>query len=506
MVDQRVDATRSRAGKVAARLTPDIEEAAYGLFRRRPLSSAGRRIAPPLVLLLAPGAFLTGLLVCAPATTLSVLVAWLYFYIAAISGVRLAAALFPPRPAPRRDIPDDDLPMISVIVALYQESEVVAGLCAALRRSNYPRAKLDVILVLEADDAATLEAARPAARRAGFRVLVAPHGEPRTKPRALNYALQAARGDLVAVYDAEDAPHPYQLRAAAGSFAADEALGVVQAPLGWYNGAENWLTRQFSLEYAAQFHALLPLFARFGAPLPLGGTSNVFRRSALEAVGGWDPFNVTEDADLGFRLARNGWRAGIIAPGTGEEAPIHLSSWIGQRSRWLKGHLVTWLVQLRRPGELWTATGPLGFATLQLTLLANVFSALVQAPGLALWVAGCISIGLGVAGPLTALGVGLGLFAWLSALACLAAGARRAGVQVRWLDLVSVNAYWLCQLPAAWRALKELRLRPYVWVKTRHGISSRRREAPHESAHDVELDGAERRPVRSGRLARQPAE
>lgn len=505
MTSQRGDAARPRLQGGPER-SPDIDEAAYGLFHRNPLMSAGRRLAPPRVLFLAPGAFLGGLLVLAPDFAAGALIITLYIFIAAICATRLAAALWSTRPAARRRLQPDELPEISVIVALYQESEVVAGLCASLLRLDYPSDKLDVILVLEADDTATLEAARPAARRAGFRVLAAPPGEPRTKPRALNFALQAAKGELVAVYDAEDAPSPSQLRLAAESFAADQRLGVVQAPLGWYNGEENWLTRQFSLEYAAQFHGLLPLFARLGVPLPLGGTSNVFRRSAVETGGGWDPFNVTEDADLGFRLARFGWRAGVITPGTGEEAPIDLGSWTGQRSRWLKGHLITWLVQMRDPRGLADAAGAGGLAALQLTMLANVFSALAQAPGLALWVLGCVAIGLGEAGVLTRFGVALGFIAWLSAAACLIAGARRAGVALRLRDIISVNAYWLCQLPAAWRALKETHIRPYVWVKTRHGISSKRREAPDELADDVEPDGAERRAVRPGRMAGQPAQ
>lgn len=503
MVKQRAG-ERKRRRRKAAKL--DINAASFDLYAHFPAASAGRRLAPPTVLLLGPGAFFAGLVFAAPHHVFVLGVSVLYLFIAAISLTRIGGAFLAPRPAPRLLLTDDELPVISVIVALYRERKVVAGLCASLQRFDYPPEKLDVLLVLEADDDATLAAARPAARRAGFKLLIAPPGEPRTKPRALNYALQAACGELIAVYDAEDAPSRTQLRAAAESFAADHRLGVVQAPLGWYNKHENWLTRQFALEYAAQFHALLPLFARLGAPIPLGGTSNVVRRTALEGCGGWDPFNVTEDADLGFRLARFGWKAAVITPGTGEEAPLDLRSWVGQRSRWLKGHLITWLVQMRRPRTLYEATGWRGVLALQLSLLANVFSALGQAPGLVLWTVGGCAIALGQAGVLAAAGVALGVIAWLAALASLLAGARRAGIKVRWLDLLSVHLYWLCQLPAAWRALKEMGGRAYVWVKTRHGVSSTRREAPDDIADDPDLDGRERRAVRSDRLARKPAE
>lgn len=266
-------------------------------------------------------------------------------YVGAVSALRLCAALTPVRWSPRRPLGRQDLPSVTVIIALYREAKVVPGLAASLSRLDYPRDRLQILLALEEGDEETVAAARSLARRAQTTALVVPPCGPQTKPRALNYALQAATGDLVAVYDAEDAPHPGQLRAAAEAFAADDRLAVVQAPLNWYNHDQNWLTRQFALEYAAQFNALLPLLVRFGLPLPLGGTSNVFRRDRLEQSGGWDPFNVTEDADLGFRLAREGWAAGVISPGTGEEAPVTSGAWTGQRSRWLKGHLISWLVR-----------------------------------------------------------------------------------------------------------------------------------------------------------------
>ncbi len=491
------------SGLNAAPPCPDEQarRAAFGLYGSQPLASAGRRLAPPIVLIWGPGSFGLGLGLSAPVATLTALVIFTYVYIAALSLLRLAAAFCAPRPAVRAPLAPEHLPSMSIIVALYQESEVVAGLCADLNRLQYPRDRLDVLLVLEADDTETLIAARAAARRNGFQVLVAPPCGPQTKPRALNFALQAARGELVAVYDAEDAPRADQLIAAAESFAANPQLGVVQAPLGWYNSGESWLTRQFALEYAAQFHGLLPLFARLGAPLPLGGTSNVFRVEALNDSGGWDPHNVTEDADLGFRLARHGWQAGLIEPGTGEEAPTTLDAWTGQRSRWLKGHLVTWLVQMRKPRQLLDTTGWQGVVALQLSLCANVFSALAQLPGLVLIALGLVLVLSGHGTLLTVTGLALGCSAWLSALICMALCAHRAKVRSRLFDLATAPIYWLCQVPAVWRALKELGAAPYVWVKTRHGVSMTRREAPDDIANNLDADGADSVSVRLHRVA-----
>lgn len=222
-------------------------------------------------------------------------------------------------------------------------------------------------------------------------------------------------------------------------------------------------------------------------------------------AGGWDPFNVTEDADLGFRLARHGWKAGVIAPGTGEEAPITMRAWTGQRSRWLKGHLVSWLVQMRDPVGLVRAAGWRAFAGLQLTLLANVLSAGLHGPGLALLVVIAIPCAFG-AEPTAALsGALLGVAAYLCAMACAAAGMARAGMPVRAGDVLTMPAYWLLQVPALIRALREIVTAPYSWAKTRHGVTTARREAPHDFSGDDRFDGRDRSAVRPGRLALRQA-
>ena len=494
---------RSRPGRsrVRPRRAPCVRKAAFGLLNDQPEACAGTSLAVPVRLFAGPCVFLAGAALAAPQIVLAGLAFILAGYVVLVSALRLAAALIAPRFSARRALSDADLPAMSVIVALYREAGVIAALAASLSRLDYPRDRLQILLALEADDSETLAAARSIARRSGVTALVLPECGPRTKPRALNYALQAAVGDLVAVYDAEDHPHPGQLRAAAEAFAADDRLAVVQAPLNWYNGAQNWLTRQFALEYAAQFNALLPLFVRLGWPLPLGGTSNVFRRDRLEAAGGWDPFNVTEDADLGFRLARKGWSAGMIRPGTGEEAPVSVKAWTAQRSRWLKGHLVSWLVQMRDPRGLVDAAGWRALAGLQLTLLANALSAGLHGPGLALLATTSALALAGAGGGAPAAGALIGVSAYFCAMACAGAGAARAGIAPRAGDIATMPAYWLLQAPALIRALRELGRAPYFWAKTRHGVSKARREAPDEFAGDDSPDARGRRAGDPGRLA-----
>lgn len=383
----------------------------------------------------------------------------------ALIAFRLAAALTPAPPAPPRR-PRDALPVYTILAPLYRETDVLADLIDALGRLDYPADRLDVKLILEEDDALTLATARALRLRAPFEVLVVPRGNPRTKPRALNYALAYAHGDFVVIYDAEDRPHPDQLKAALDAFdAGGTALACVQAPLTWYNARETWLTRQFALEYAALFHVMLPALARWGWPLPLGGTSNHFRRAALDAAGGWDPHNVTEDADLGFRLAELGYRAGVIAPPTGEEAVTAIRPWLRQRSRWIKGFLQTFFVRMRNLGALGANAGAGGFAALAFTIVLPIASSFLHGP---IALAALVALALGALPLSAALFLGAGY-----AVAAVAAfiGLARSG-QLRLAPaLALMPLYWPLQTIAAARAAVDLARRPFHWEKTRHGVT-----------------------------------
>ncbi len=385
-------------------------------------------------------------------------------------GVRLTASVLPARPEPRQRLTDAELPVYSVLCALHREENVVAGLIAALARLDYPSARLDIQLVLEADDPATLAAVQATHPPAHIRTVVLPPDGPRTKPKALMMALSLARGDLVTVYDAEDRPDPRQLRQAAETFAAaDQRLGCLQAPLLIANPRDSLLTRFFAADYAALFLVLLPAFARWGLPIPLGGTSNHFRASALRGCGGWDPYNVTEDADLGFRLARAGWRIGTISHPTWEEAPPGLRVWIGQRSRWFKGWLQTLAVLSRQPRKVAADLGIGGTLALMATLAGSL--------GLALAHPACI------AGFLAAVATGQ-MPPWAGAMALvavaghvgtavhLAEGLRRSGQMPIVPCLLILPVSWLFIGIAAWRAVWQLYRRPFHWEKTEHGLGS----------------------------------
>lgn len=361
-------------------------------------------------------------------------------------------------------------PRYTILAALHDEAEIVSQLVERLSRIDYPPERLQGLLVLEAHDHDTIAAALAAPRPDWLNVLVTPPGRPQTKPRALNFALTHATGELLTVYDAEDAPDPHQLREAAARFARDRSdrLACLQAPLRIRPPERDharFVDRQFAAEYASLFETILPGMARLRLPFPLGGTSNHFRVDALRAVGGWDGWNVTEDADLGFRLWRHGWTLGVLARPTWETPPGGLAYWLPQRTRWLKGYLQTWGVHTRKPWRL----GWRGAFALVMTLGAALVSAAIHGLTLA-WVAAAVLVatmaGLSPETPLLALSV-LVLGAASAWLSC-AIGARRAGAPYDAGDMMKAPAYWallsLAFVHAAWRLV----LDPFAWDKTPH--------------------------------------
>ena len=361
-------------------------------------------------------------------------------------------------------------PRYTILAALYDEAGIVDQLVERLSRLNYPPDRLQGFLVLEAHDHETIAAALAAPRPDWLGVLVTPPGRPQTKPRALNFALTHATGDLLTVYDAEDAPDPDQLREAAARFADDRGgrLACLQAPLrirAPVSDDSRFTDRQFAAEYASLFEATLPGMARLGLPFPLGGTSNHFRVDVLRAVGGWDAWNVTEDADLGFRLWSRGWTLGVIARPTWETPPGGLKHWLPQRTRWLKGHLQTWGVHTRRPWRL----GWRGALALMMTLGAGLVSAAIHGLTLA-WVAAALLVsamaGLSPETPVLALCV-LVLGAASAWLSC-AIGARRAGATYDAGDMIKAPAYWALLSVAFAHATWRLVLDPFAWDKTPH--------------------------------------
>ena len=376
-------------------------------------------------------------------------------------------------------------PVYSVLVALHRESDVVGDLVAALTALRWPRSRLDIKLVCEGDDASTLAAvSRAIAGKPEFSLVVVPPSLPRTKPKALNFALPLASGDFLVIYDAEDRPDPGQLEAAWRAFRnGEEGLACLQAPLVVRNGRESWLAGHFTLEYAALFRGFLPWLASKRLPLPLGGTSNHFRKDALLAIGGWDSHNVTEDADLGMRLCRGGYRIDTIEAPTYEDAPERWRDWRNQRTRWMKGWLQTWLVHMRNPVQLARDLGLRGFLAFQLLFFGMIASSMVHPLfavflGYTVWTMENLGQAdflteIMIAADLLMLALGYLAFAWL-AIGALERGERRSFLA----HLLSLHVYWLLISLAAVRAVGQLVTSPHRWEKTPHGPSSRAHAAP----------------------------
>ncbi len=412
----------------------------------------------------------------APALMLSLLHVFATFFFLACVALRFAAVASAPldRRPPHIETPRSDAPVYSVLVALYKEADIVPDLLAALDWIVWPRDRLEIKLVCEADDAETLAAIRARALPPHIEVVEVPAAGPRTKPKALAYALPLTTGEFVALYDAEDWPDPMQLAEAWQKFrGSGPELAVLQAPLEIINRSETLLARMFAFEYSALFRGLLPWLSRHRLMLPLGGTSNHFRRAALEAVGGWDPFNVTEDADLGMRLARFGYRAATISTPTYEQAPTRLDVWLPQRTRWFKGWTQTWLVHMRDPVRLAADLGPASFLVAQVLFAGMLASALLHplllatfAVGLArlAWTASLSPFHSGLL-IVDIVNIACGYLSFLLLGWQTLARSQRRGF---WKIVAYTPVYWALLSYAGWRAVAQLWRRPFHWEKTPH--------------------------------------
>jgi cellulose synthase/poly-beta-1,6-N-acetylglucosamine synthase-like glycosyltransferase len=448
------------------------DRAAHLLRTRRPDLSAATAGSP--LVLGAFGCTLVFGIVMTPAPIATVIGLALSALFLTWSLFRIMGALaVPPQAPPRGRIPDRDLPIYTIIVALYREAAAVPHLITALRQLDYPPEKLDIKLVLEADDQATLHALEHLALTNPFEIIIAPALGPRTKPKALNVALPFARGAFTVIYDAEDRPEPDQLRRVVATFmAGDERLACVQALLTVDNTEDSWLTRLFTAEYGGLFDVLLPALARGCLPLPLGGSSNHFRTAILHRLGGWDPYNVTEDADIGIRLARFGYRATTVASTTYEEAPASIRPWLKQRTRWLKGWMQTWLVHMRMPLRLKRELGLSGFVTFQLMVGGSVLAALIHPIFAGMMLAAIVSGSWSENGALLPWLYGGTVLAGYAASALLGyVGLARRGLHTAARVLVLTPVHWVLLSIAAWRALVQLIADPHRWEKTEHGLA-----------------------------------
>jgi cellulose synthase/poly-beta-1,6-N-acetylglucosamine synthase-like glycosyltransferase len=470
-----IDAVLSQDGPQLARLAANLLAERQPHMSARGMLSGGQKMMAVLLLACA-----VALGLASPAVLKLTIMTGFAALFLAVSLIRLASLSGPGHSVRNvRDeakLSDEQLPVYTVLVPLFGEANVVAQIIGALKSLNYPPDKLDVKIIVEANDRETARLARSLSAQAGFDLITVSPGLPQTKPRALNLALMFARGELVTIYDAEDIPQPMQLRHSAQHFKSAPAdVACLQARLSYYNSNENWLTRQFTIEYASLFDVLLPALARWRLPLPLGGTSNHFRIGPLKQAGGWDAWNVTEDADLGLRLARLGYRAEVLGSTTFEEANCRLGNWLQQRARWLKGWMQTWIVIMRRPIAAWREMGTAGFLTAQVMMAGMVGSALLHPVFLVILFHDLVLAPAGNGSwvetayrgqALTVLVLGYG--------AAMAAGVR--ALKLRRLDelmpsIATMPVYWLLMSVGGWLALWQLLRAPFHWNKTAHGIS-----------------------------------
>jgi cellulose synthase/poly-beta-1,6-N-acetylglucosamine synthase-like glycosyltransferase len=408
------------------------------------------------------------------------LVCWAILILVVTSVLKLAAAFAQARISQRRQSTFSTrrnalkLPQVSIMVPLFHEREIAGRLVKRLSRLTYPRELLDICLVVEEDDTITQEAVSKTDLPRWMRMIVVPRGGVTTKPRALNFALDFCRGSIIGIYDAEDAPEPQQIHKVAHHFAqAAPDVACVQGILDFYNAHTNWLARCFTVEYASWFRIILPGYERLGLVVPLGGTTLFFRRTAIEELGGWDAHNVTEDADLGIRLARHGYRTELIRTVTDEEANCRFWPWIKQRSRWLKGYAMTWAMHMRSPRKLLADLGWWKFFGVQV-LFFGTLSNFILAPLLwSFW-----AMPLGFHHPLqdvvpNGTFIALGSLFLMSEVITVAIGMLATSTPKHkglWIWVPTLHFYYPLGTLAAIKGLWEVVTRPYYWDKTAHGL------------------------------------
>ena len=412
----------------------------------------------------------------APRSVLAVLTGWVILMLILNTMLKATTTylVWRQEPDPLQMVTPARLPVITMLVPLYKETAISDHLLARLKRLDYPRELLDVCIVLEADDLTTRTTLGKTILPTWMRPIIVPKGTIKTKPRAMNYALDFARGSIIGIWDAEDSPEPDQLHKVAFAFANHGPdVACLQGMLDYYNATANWLTRCFTVEYASWFRVTLPGFSRLGLVVPLGGTTLFFRREALDQLGGWDAHNVTEDADLGVRLARHGYRTALIHTVTEEEANGRAWPWVKQRSRWLKGYAMTYGVHMRNPARLWRDLEGKRFMGLQLLFLGTL-SQFVLAPFLwTFWL-----LPFGITHPLSAVIpswafwslAGIFVLSELVGLAAAIVGLRKAGKVGLAGWALTLQFYFPLAALAAYKGLYELATKPFYWDKTAHGV------------------------------------
>jgi cellulose synthase/poly-beta-1,6-N-acetylglucosamine synthase-like glycosyltransferase len=392
------------------------------------------------------------------------------------------------KPAEQFTLGTTDLPTYTILIPLLKEKEETIGLLLkSLNRLDYPKELLDIKFLLEKDDSQTLKTMSQFDLPWYSQVLVVPPGLPLSKPRACNYGMRLAFGKYLAIYDAEDIPDPDQLKLVLQRFHdSPDNVACIQAALNFYNSEENIIARLFTIEYTYWFDYLIPALASLHAPVPLGGTSNHFKMDVLRKLGGWDPYIGTEDAEIGVRLYRNGYRVEATTSTTYEEANTRFVNWFRQRTRWNKGYMQTYLVNMRDPIKMIEQIGPWRFVNFQLFVGGNVF---IQLANLPLWIFLMTSFFMHNTYFTSMYPKLLLAITWYNFLASnlillicqfIATYNRRYYSLLPYVPLKIL--YWLMMSFAGYNAIIELLRRPGYWYKTEHGVSKSSKD-PYESTH-----------------------
>lgn len=414
-----------------------------------------------------------------PAVIFGLVMAWVLIVSVATTFLRISALLAAPENTPLpeflRPNPSRNLPTISILVPLFREDKILPTLIKNLTAIDYPVECLEIKLLLEEVDAKTQTALEDLIIPDHFSVIRIPKDWLQTKPKAMNYALPYLAGDIIGIYDAEDRPEIDQLHKVANHFASAPAnVACVQGRLDFFNSRENWIARCFTIDYAMWFRVMLKGVQKLGIPIPLGGTTIFFRRNVLIEIGGWDAHNVTEDAELGMRLARFGYHCEMLDSTTWEEANTHPLRWVRQRSRWLKGYAMTWLSHMRNPVQLWRDLGPRGFLGFQVIMLAGLTSHLAAPLFAMLWISsfGVIMLPVSNLPPIFWGGFIISMIVGELALLAVALTAIKSKEKRHLIPYILTLAfYWPLGSLAAFKAAFEVIFKPFYWDKTSHGHS-----------------------------------
>ncbi|AMR30628.1 glycosyl transferase [Mucilaginibacter sp. PAMC 26640] len=371
---------------------------------------------------------------------------------------------------------DDELPIYTILLPVYKEDKLIKKLIWNLQAIDYPRHRLDVKLLIEEDDDQTLNAVRNLDFPAIFEVIIVPFHMPKTKPKACNYGLHFARGKYLTIYDAEDIPDTDQLKKVVSLFGKlPEEYVCVQSALNYFNRNENFLTRMFTLEYSYWFDYMLPGLDTLDIPIPLGGTSNHFKLDELVELGAWDPFNVTEDADLGVRAYAKGYKIAIINSTTYEEANNEPFNWIRQRSRWIKGYMQTYLVHMRNPAKLVREIGWKGFLGFNFFIGATPVIFLVYPLLLTFFICYIIFDLSSIRTLFPDWVLFMSIFNLMVGNILMIYVNMMAVFKRRYYELIlfaiANPIYWLMHSIAAYKGLWQLITNPFYWEKTNHGLS-----------------------------------